>query len=138
MDNVLPKRVAHCGLCVLIVLAVSAGSIFVIAFIYPFSTEQFRNFAGFTAIPAVVIWAVTGAVASALKNPLRATPAVAAGIVAGFSGFVIWAVGGMLEFPFVYTFTQWHIRHATAWDGSPVSKILGSDLNDLYTDDYIG
>jgi hypothetical protein len=138
MYNVLLKRFARSPLCVLIVVAASAGSILAIAFIFPFSTEQWRNFAGFITVPTVVVGSVMGATAWAFKNPPKRTHAIVASVVVAFGGFVVWSVGGMLEFPFVYAFTQLHIRNATAWDGSPISKILGSDINDLTTDDYIG
>jgi hypothetical protein len=137
MDDVLPKRFAHCLLVVLIVVAVTVGSVVVIAFIFPFPTEQWRNFAGFIIVPVVAVGSVAGAIALASKNPPKTIHATVASVIIAFGGFVVWFVGGMLEFPFVYAFTQLHIRNATAWDGSPISKILGSDINDLTTDDYI-
>ncbi len=119
------------------VVALSAGSAAAITF-FPFSTEQWRNFAGFIIVPAVVLGSVMGAAAWAFKNPPKRTRAIVVSVVVTFSSFVVWFVGGMLEFPFVYAFTQLHIRNATTWDGSPILKILRSDINDLYTDDYIG
>jgi hypothetical protein len=138
MDDVLPKRFAHCLLGVLIVVAAPVGTIVAIAFIFPFATEEGRNFAGFIIVPVVVVGSVMSGIALALRNPPKSTHAIVASVIVALSGYVVWFVGGMLEFPFVYAFTQLHIRNAKAWDGSPISKILGSDINDLTTDDYIG
>ncbi len=137
MDNVLPKRFAQYWLSVLIVVAASAGSVVAIAFILPFSTEDWRNFAGFIIVPVVFVGSLTGAIAWAFKNPPKSIHVIVASVMVAFGSYIVWFVGGMLEFPFVYTFTQLHIRNASAWDGSPISKILGSDINDLTTDDYI-
>jgi len=137
MDDVPPKHFAHCSLGIFTVVALSAGSIAAIAF-FPFSTEQWRNFTGFIIVPIVVVRSVMGAMAWVFKNPPKRTRAFVASVVVTFSAFVVWFGGGMLQLPFVYIFTQLHIRNATAWDGSPISKTLGLDINDLYTDDYIG
>jgi len=142
MGDVVPKHFARGLLSLLAVAAVLVGSVIMVAFIIPFPTELWRNFTGFIIVPVVLVGAIMGAIVFNLKKPLRSSRAIVAcilvvSVLVAFGGFAVWFLGGMFQTPFVYTFTQLHIRNAKAWDGSSVSGVLGLNITDLTTDDYI-
>src|SRR5581483_175410 len=137
MDDPLPKRIGHCLLIIPFAFSVSAASVMLVAFIFPFPTEPWRNLAGFVIVPAISVGSLISAIAFAFKQTLKNARPVIASVIVAFGGLVVFSVGGMLECPFVYAFTGLHIKRAKAWDGSPISKILGTNIDDLTTDDYI-